>query len=364
MSGIQRTHNNGPALDDDDATFRDHEGWIRVSRRMRNHWLVGFGIQVAPADPDLPTYSHAEAFQFLIMECAYDGRTVTNGGRKMQLEPGQLLGATSWLAAKWNWTPAKVRWFLEKLEADDMITTSSPGARQDTPVDGEIVRDRMMHSQDGSKKLHSVKRSLQHNQQNNQQKGKQKGTEARIITICKYALYQLSHRQPEQTSGPVLQLAPQPATQHAHNLLTTCSQPESNNRTIEQSNKEGRKEEYLPTNSAYTSARAPAPVSLSVEEMMVEDARRWMGLSVPEVQARKWLATTLSAFGPQFTIEAYQLLVQAQASGQPIAAPLAYWSKTAGTLRDNARRRSVGAIAPNGHTVSPDTVRFAKPALD
>jgi hypothetical protein len=143
-------HNNPPA--------DQNGGWVAIRRAMREHWLVGFGQPVTPCDPEKGAYSRAEAFIDLIMECRYESGTVNNGGRKMRIERGQLLGAVSWLASRWNWTPKTVRGFLDKLEDDAMIERFSPGTQ--TELNGPEL-------------------------------GKQKGKQASIITVCNYYAYQL-----------------------------------------------------------------------------------------------------------------------------------------------------------------------------
>jgi len=117
-------HNGGPSLEAP-AGF-DKIGWVAIHRSIRDHWLVGFGKPVAPADPSRGAHSQHEAFGDLIMNCQYNSGVVVNNGRKMRIEPGQLLGGVAWLAARWNWTSKKVRWFLDNLEADGMISRSTP----------------------------------------------------------------------------------------------------------------------------------------------------------------------------------------------------------------------------------------------
>lgn len=159
-------HNNPPA--------DQGGGWVAIRRAMREHWLVGFGQPVKPCDPERGAYSRAEAFIDLIMECRYEAGTVNNNGRKMRIQPGQLLGAVSWLAARWNWTPKTVRGFLDKLEDDGMIERAEgetrPGPEHSS---GEI------------------------------KPGNQKGRFANIINICNYALYQIVDRPQGQVPGPV-----------------------------------------------------------------------------------------------------------------------------------------------------------------
>lgn len=117
-------HNGGPSMEAP-AGF-DKIGWVAIHRSIRDHWLVGFGKPVAPADPSRGAHSQHEAFGDLIMNCQYNSGVVVNNGRKMRIEPGQLLGGVAWLAARWNWTSKKVRWFLDNLEADGMISRSTP----------------------------------------------------------------------------------------------------------------------------------------------------------------------------------------------------------------------------------------------
>lgn len=167
---VDNRHNGGPELDDE-LTLDDKEGWIRISRRLRQHYLVGFGRRVTPADEDKDTYSRAEAWMDLIMECRYAAGTVMNGGRKMEIKPGQLVGAVSWLANRWNWTPKTVRGFLDRLEDEGMIERFTPGTEAES---GETATNRGSpdENRDGSNL------------------GKQKGKQSSVITISKYEIYQ------------------------------------------------------------------------------------------------------------------------------------------------------------------------------
>lgn len=86
------------------------------------------------------------------MECNYKEGSVMNKGRKMTLRPGQLLGAVSWLASRWNWTPKTVRGFLDKLADEGMV--------------GFIMDAEAPES------------------------GTQKGNQARVLEVCNYSRYQ------------------------------------------------------------------------------------------------------------------------------------------------------------------------------
>lgn len=156
-------HNNPPPPD-------QNGGWVAIRRAMRSHWLVGFGQPVKPCDPEKGSYSRTEAWIDLIMECRYEDGTVNNNGRKMRLERGQLLGAVSWLAARWNWTPKTVRGFLDRLEQEAMIQRFDPRPEQF---------------------------------QGDPKPGPQKGRFANLVTVCNYALYQLLDKQEGQVERPV-----------------------------------------------------------------------------------------------------------------------------------------------------------------
>jgi hypothetical protein len=136
-------------------------GWIAIHRTIRNHHIVGYGKPVKPCDPSRGAYSRNEAWSDLLMECRYADGKVTNGGREMELRRGELVGAISWLAARWNWTPKTVRGFIDALEADGAISVRAPGAIQ----------------------------------------GQQKGKQAHVITVCNYEKYQSAPDEEGQAKG-------------------------------------------------------------------------------------------------------------------------------------------------------------------
>lgn len=139
----------------------DGGGFVTLFRDIRTHWLVGFGRPVRPADPMRGAHSMGEAFIDLMMECQYKENTVNNGGVKMTLQPGQLIGAVSWLATRWNWTPKTVRNYLDNLEADGML-----------------------------QKISAVNKD-----------GKQKGKQASVLSLCNYEYYQRMHIKQGQANG-------------------------------------------------------------------------------------------------------------------------------------------------------------------
>jgi len=132
-------------------------GFVRTERDMRQHYLVGFGQPMPPHDPQRGAYSRAEAWQDLIMEARYKDGYVMDRGRKLLLRPGQLLGATSFLANRWNWSPKAVRVFLDKLKADKMV--------------------RFAQDSDGRESGNHAATFY--------------GNQSKVIEVCNYALYQV-----------------------------------------------------------------------------------------------------------------------------------------------------------------------------
>lgn len=176
-----RGHNGGPPIEEVRNPFGPN-GWVAIGRDSRFHPIVGFGKSVPPCDPTKGSYSRAEAWLDLIMECRYSSGQVYNGGRVMTIERGQLVGATSWLANRWNWTPKTVRHFLETIQEAEMIEKMSPGTEK-AHEQGTAAGDDKGSSDTG------------------QQRGKQKGKQSQLLTICNYGVYQLSWMFKGQANG-------------------------------------------------------------------------------------------------------------------------------------------------------------------
>lgn len=161
-----------------------HNGnWFAVSRMIFDHHVVGAGQTVEPADPSKGAYSKMEAWLWLIANAMYEPKKVVNKGREMELQPGQLMGAYSYLAQQWNWTPETVRWFIKRLELTLMIT-----------------------------RYCSTQKTSRYTNQ------------AQVLSICNYERYQITKHdepQPEQQAEP-----------QAHPKRTPSAQHESNNKQI------------------------------------------------------------------------------------------------------------------------------------
>lgn len=235
---IPSNHNGGPPLDDNPF---GRDGYMKIGRAIRSHPLVGFGKYVEPADESRGfCYSRGEAWLDLLMECRYAPGEVMNKGRKMEIKPGQLLGAVSWLAHRWNWTPKTVRWFLDKLQGDAMIErdieiASNPSTEQISPAPDQYLNGIHKGNRNG-------KRASPFN-----------GNQAAVISICNYDIYQLAvyaQRQAiEQPQG-------QPTGQAHGDRAATEGQAHGNTLIKEEGNK-GIKEDILGGTNEPTVAHAP-----------------------------------------------------------------------------------------------------------
>lgn len=240
-------HNGGPPL------VRGGDGWVARHRSVRGHWLVGHGIHVKPADPSRKRcHTQGEAWEDLTMECRYDGGFVYNGGVKMELRRGELIGAVSYLASRWNWTPKTVRRFLDQLENDGMIELKSPGV----------------------------------------QNGEQKGKQSTIISVCNYDIYQVQ----TEDEGQAKRLAE--GKQGASKGQAEGNNNKDNKVTREQGNKEVEVQEEgaLPLAAG---AASPAIETLRAFEAYNELAQR-IGLPIARSltpQRRKQLATRIREHG-------------------------------------------------------------------
>lgn len=265
-------HNGAP-------TFCPTGGWVAIARSMRDHPIVGFHLFAKPCDPTRGALQPALAFIDLLMECRYESGFVMNGGRKMEVKRGQLIGAVSWLANRWNWTPMAVRIWLDKLEADAMISRHIPGASESNKHVGKV---------------------------------------ATVITLCNYDQYQASAADRQQTQQ---QTNSKPATNEQQ-------QYKDNKGTREQGNnsKLGRAP-LQPDGLASLNGSA---------EPMISDVIRWMH-SGDEISARKWLASTVAIYGQDVVKDAWIKLGTDMASGTAIAQPLPTWSRIAQRMRDERK---------------------------
>lgn len=146
-------HNSGGAAD---LEYANPGNWIALSRDVREHPIVGAGQPVKPHDPSRGAWSRMEAWIDLCCLAQWKPSRINNKGEVMTLDVGQLMGARDFLAPRWNWSEKTVRGYLDRLEAEGMISRG----RQVEPEKG-------------------------------QQKGQQRANKCTIITIENYSRYQI-----------------------------------------------------------------------------------------------------------------------------------------------------------------------------
>jgi hypothetical protein len=145
--------------------------WIAVSRDMRDHPIVGMGQPVKPEDPSRGSLSRYEAWQDLLMEAKWKPFEVSNKGKVITLQRGQLMAARAWLARRWNWSEKAVRVFLARLEAEFMVR---PERGQSTGAEPP---------------------------EQGQSKGQRSGHYVNVLTICNYDIYQAAAELDELIQG-------------------------------------------------------------------------------------------------------------------------------------------------------------------
>ena len=89
--------------------YKMHRGW------MENPALVGAREQ----------YCRRAAWAWMIEQAVWKPRALNISGKTIHLERGQFSFSLRYLAAAWGWSVASVRRFIERLETDTMIGTST-----------------------------------------------------------------------------------------------------------------------------------------------------------------------------------------------------------------------------------------------
>ena len=158
-------HNSPPEFDEGEVRPGD---WIALSRRVREHPVVGCGQPVKPADPWRGAWSRFEAWFDLLCLAQYRAARVNNRGEVVALAVGQLIGARSYLAGRWNWTEKTVRGFLDTLEDEGMISRAKTA--------GPLLAPELMNEKNGPAK--------------GQQKSTRSNNKSNTITVCNYEKFQ------------------------------------------------------------------------------------------------------------------------------------------------------------------------------
>lgn len=86
------------------------KGFIKTYRKISTHWL--WNIQ---------PFSPGQAWIDLLMLAEYKPSKGIFRGGFYDLQPGQLVTSDQTLANRWGWTRKKARFFLQRLEKDEML---------------------------------------------------------------------------------------------------------------------------------------------------------------------------------------------------------------------------------------------------
>ena len=85
-------------------------GWIKLHRRIQEHWLFSF------SEPD-----KALAFIDIVLSASFVDNTAMIKGRTYQVRRGQFLVSQTTLQKRWKWSQNKVSRFLNLLKNERMI---------------------------------------------------------------------------------------------------------------------------------------------------------------------------------------------------------------------------------------------------
>lgn len=201
-------HNGGPSFADGSESRGAHHipqeksgNWFAVSREIFDHPIVGIH--------DRP-FTDTEAWLYLLSLAAYAPTEVENKGTLIVLDPGQLMAAYAFLAARWKWSPDKVRWYLKRLQNEAMISRFTASMRPDEPSD-------------------STKQDTNHHTKRNT---KQRTNQIQILTICNYAVYQYVRTQQNQASHQAKHQPPHQASPQESNTINTLNTKNLNTHAI------------------------------------------------------------------------------------------------------------------------------------
>jgi hypothetical protein len=202
--------------------------WIAADRDLRYHEIVGF-LKADGSVRKGVIVCQTMAWLDLIMEANWKDRRENNNGKVVLVERGQLIGARAWLAKRWGWTENKVRWFLKKLEDNDMIARSSPKITQQPHTN--------------------------RNQSNNQPRAHY----ANVITICNYDIYQTAYEIDDLLRD------------QSNNQSTTNQQPHHNKGTREQE----ESPPYSPPKGKAPKKASPKKTRLPEDWTLPDEWREW-----------------------------------------------------------------------------------------
>lgn len=91
------------------------KGWIRLHRKIQNHWLY----------QEKRKFSRFEAWIDLLLMVNHEDTKVVLGNEIIDVKRGQRITSIRQLCDRWGWSNTKVTKFLKLLEDDGMITVKN-----------------------------------------------------------------------------------------------------------------------------------------------------------------------------------------------------------------------------------------------
>lgn len=99
--------------------------WVAVCIEVRDHPVVGMQLAPPPArDKNRHAQTPFAAWFDLIAEANVEDKEFNNKGKVMVIRRGQILAGRAFWSKRWNWTENAVRGFLSRLAQNDMIEFS------------------------------------------------------------------------------------------------------------------------------------------------------------------------------------------------------------------------------------------------
>lgn len=87
------------------------EGWIKIYRQIRNHWIW----------KDKEPFDKRSAWIDLLLSVNHKSKKIPFENDFIEIERGQTLTSIKQLAERWSWSRHKVSDYLNQLEQDSMI---------------------------------------------------------------------------------------------------------------------------------------------------------------------------------------------------------------------------------------------------
>lgn len=144
------------------------KGWIKVHRRLLDHWLWDTG----------DTFSKNAAWVDLLLSVNYKKNGFYFDGEIVECDKGEMITSETKLSERWKWSRSKVRTFLNLLQKDNMIEKVSKDKRyttikicnfktyQDTKTTKEQVKNKSETSEEQVKDINKESKKVRKKEPN------------------------------------------------------------------------------------------------------------------------------------------------------------------------------------------------------